>query len=224
MRTIIYGNGAMAKTLYSYARHDMPIAGFTVDDSCIDEGVTQFRDLPLVPFSRVAELFPPAAHRMIIAVGYIEMNRLRQRKYDEARAKGYSFASYLAPGFVRHDEVEIGDNCVILDGVTIHAGTTIGCGTFISSNVNVGHDCRIGDNCWINSGVAVAGGCEVGAESFFGVNASLGHKVRLGARNFVGAATLITRPTEDDQVHLAASGELFPLGSEAFLRFSTVAR
>jgi sugar O-acyltransferase (sialic acid O-acetyltransferase NeuD family) len=223
MRTIIYGNGAMAKTLYSYARHHQPIAGFTVDDCCIPAGEARFRGLPLVPFSRVTQVFDPHDHEMIIAVGYIEMNALRQRKYEEASAMGYRFASYLAPGFVRHDEVEIADNCVILDGVTIHAGSRIGRGTFISSNVNIGHDCQIGENGWISAGVAIAGGCTVGAGSFFGVNAALGHGVALGARNYVGATTLITRSTQDDQVHLSAAGELFPLSSQAFLRFSKVA-
>ena len=35
MNTIIYGNGSMARVLYSYARHSMGIDGFTVDDACI---------------------------------------------------------------------------------------------------------------------------------------------------------------------------------------------
>jgi sugar O-acyltransferase (sialic acid O-acetyltransferase NeuD family) len=223
MRTIIYGNGAIAKTLYSYVRTVMSVAAFTVDDGCI-EGAAEFRGLPLIPFSRVAESLPPADHQMIIAVGYVELNRLRRRKYDEAAALGYSFARYVAPGFVHHDDVEIADNCIILDGVTVHAGSRIGRGAFISSNVNIGHDCNIGDNSWINSGVAVAGGAEVGEESFLGINASIGHRVRLGARNYVGAATLITRDTSDDQVHLTESGQLFPLSSQAFLRFSKAAR
>ena len=53
MKTIIYGNGSMAKVLYSYARHSMDICGFTVDDICIAEGTDSFLGLPLVPFSQV---------------------------------------------------------------------------------------------------------------------------------------------------------------------------
>lgn len=224
MRTVIYGNGAMARTVYSYARHSLDVAGFTVDESQFDAESATFCGLPLARFGTVTDSFPTATHQMLIAVGYIEMNDLRQRKYQEGRALGYSFASYVHPQFFRHDAVEIADNCIILDFVSIHAGSKIGSSSFISSNVNVGHDCRIGDNNWINSGVSIAGGCSIGPGCFFGVNAATGHKVAVGAKNFIGAHTLITRDTMDAQVHVAESGKLFPLNSDAFLRFSRAAR
>ncbi|MGZ8252326.1 MAG: acetyltransferase [Methylophilaceae bacterium] len=222
MKTIIYGNGAMAKLFYSYARHTMNIAGFTVDDACIAEGVDRYLGLPIVPFSRVEKLLNPATHNMIMAMGFIDMNALRARKYVEAKQKGFSFTKYVHDSVIMHDEVEIGENCVILDHVSIHPGCKIGQGTFISSNVNLGHDCLVGDNNWINSGVAIAGGCDIGEGCFFGVNASAGHGLHIGARNFIAANTLINKHTEDDQVYLSEPGQLFKLKSKSFLRFSQV--
>lgn len=221
-KTVIYGNGAIAKVLYSYARHSMEIAGFTVDDVCIAEGVDHYLGLPLVPFSKVEQHFAPATHNMIIAMGFIEMNALRKRKYEEAAQKGYGFASYVHPSVFPHDDVEIADNCIILDHVSIHPGCRVGRGTFISSNVNIGHDCVLGENSWINSGVAIAGGCHLGEGCFFGVNASLGHGLNIGARNFIAANTLVSKHTEDDQVYLSEPGQLFKLKSKSFLRFSQV--
>jgi sugar O-acyltransferase (sialic acid O-acetyltransferase NeuD family) len=224
MRTVIYGNGAMAKTVYSYARHSLDVAGFTVDEHQIPSQSNHFCGLPLVAFDRVVERFPPGSHEMLIAVGYVEMNHLRHRKYQEGRALGYSFTSYVHPLFFRHDDVQIADNCIILDFVSIHAGSKIGSSTFISSNVNIGHDCQIGEDNWINSGVSIAGGCSVGSGCFFGVNAATGHRIAVGAKNFVGAQTLLTRDTAEGQVHVSESGKLFPLNSDAFLRFSRAAR
>lgn len=222
MKTLIYGNGAMARVLHSYARRSMDVCGFTVDDSCIADDASSFCGLPLVPFSRVQDTFDPATCKMIIAMGFIEMNELRERKYAEACQKGYSFASFVHESVIIHDDVVIEDNCIILDHVSIHPGCRIGQGTFISSNVNIGHDCVLGSSTWVCSGVSVAGGCEIGPGCFLGVNASLGHWVRLGARNFIGANTLITKSTEADQVYLSASGELFRLNSKSFLKFSRV--
>jgi sugar O-acyltransferase (sialic acid O-acetyltransferase NeuD family) len=219
-KIVIYGNGAMARVLHSYARRGMDVCGFTVDDACIAEEAAAFCDVPLVPFSRVQESFDPTAHRMIVAVGFAEMNELRERKSDEARRKGYSFASYVHESCCRHDGVAIGENCVILEHVSIHPGSSVGDGTFICGNVNIGHDCTIGPYNWINAGVSIAGGCRVGPGGFFGVNASVGQGVALGARNFIAANTLVTKTTGDDEVYLSAPGQLFRLKSKAFLKFS----
>jgi hypothetical protein len=51
MNILIYGNGAMTKVLYSYARTSLNICGFKVDDECIPENTSMFCGLPLVPFS-----------------------------------------------------------------------------------------------------------------------------------------------------------------------------
>lgn len=222
MQTIIYGNGAMAKVVYSYARHSMRIAAFTVDDACIADGVDTFCGLPLVPFSWVEEAYPSKHYNMLIAMGYIDMNALRYQKYLESQAKGYAFTRYIHPSVILHDDVEIGENSIILDHASIHAGSQLAHSTFVSSNTNIGHDCLIDHSSWINAGVAIAGGCRIGAQSFFGVNASLAHGVTLGARNFIAANTLVHKNTEDDQVYLSEPGQLFKLKSRAFLRFSSM--
>ena len=222
MKTIIYGNGAMAKLLFSYARHNMDIAGFTVDDACIADNIERHLGLPLVPFSSVEKQFDPVSHNMILALGFIEMNALRTRKYLEARQKGYSFTSFVHQSVFLHDDVVIEENCMILDHVSIHPGCRIGPSTFISSNVNIGHDCSVGASNWINSGVAIAGGCVIGEGCFFGVNSSAAHGLRIGAHNFIAANTLINKHTQDDQVYLSEPGQLFKLKSKSFLRFSQV--
>ena len=219
MKTIIYGNGAMARVLYSYARHSMEISGFTVDDVCIEETATTFLGLPLLPFSTVEHAFDPSDHNMIVAVGYADMNMLREQKSREAAEKGYGFARFVHDSLIIHDGVTIDDNCIILDHVSIHPGCHIGHGTFISSHVSIGHDCQVGPANWINSGVAIAGGCCIGQGCFFGVNASVGDGVQVGARNFVAANTLLVKHSADDAVHISESGQLFRLKSRAFLKF-----
>lgn len=220
MKTIIYGNGAIARLLYSYARHSMDVVAFTVDDACIDNDTGSFLGLPLLPFSQIEQRLPPAGHTMLIAVGFIEMNALRARKHDEAEKKGYRLDSFVHASVIRHDDVVIEDGCIILDHVAIHPGCRIGRGTFISSNVNLGHDCHVGAFGWINAGISIAGGCAIGENCFFGVNSSATQGLRIGARNFIAANTLINKDTLDDQVYLSEAGQLFRLKSRSFLKFS----
>jgi sugar O-acyltransferase (sialic acid O-acetyltransferase NeuD family) len=222
MKIVIYGNGAMARILFSYARHSMDICGFTVDDICIKEKVNTFCGQPLVPFNAVENTFDPKEYKIIIAIGFIDMNELRDKKYLEAKEKGYSFANYIHPSVFMHDDVFIGKNCIMLDHVSIHPGCRIGNSTFISSNVNIGHDCIIGPSNWINSGVMIAGGCEIGQGCFFGVNSSVGQGVQVGARNFIAANTLVNKNTKDNEVYISEPGQLFRLNSKSFLKFSRV--
>jgi sugar O-acyltransferase (sialic acid O-acetyltransferase NeuD family) len=219
-KILIYGNGAMAKVLYSYCRSSFDVCGFTVDDHCIKEQF--FYGLPLIPFSKVHEKFSPKKYSMISSIGFIEMNELRERKYLEAKEKGYNFISFIDSSIRIHNDVEIQDNCIILDCVSIHPGVKIGSGTFISSNVNIGHDCKIEPYNWINSGVSLAGGCHVGKGCFFGVNSALANKVELGERNFIGAGTVINKSTKNDEVYISEPGQLFKLKSKQFLKFANV--
>jgi sugar O-acyltransferase (sialic acid O-acetyltransferase NeuD family) len=215
--TIIYGNGAMARVLHSYARHTMNIVAFTVDDHCIAPNAREFCDLPLLPFSAVSRTFAPAEHSLIVAVGYLEMNALRRRKREEARAMGYASTSYVHPDVMCHDGTAIGEGCIVLDHVSIHPGCRIADGVFISSNVNIGHDCIIGDGSWINAGVAVAGGSRIGSDCFLGINASVGHGITLGDRNYIAANTFIGTDTQADQVYLSEAGQRLKMRSLDFL-------
>lgn len=220
MKLVIYGNGAMAKVLYSYASRAFEVAGFTVDDNCIGLDNESFCGLPLVPFSRVEARFDPAKHQMVIAVGYIDMNDLRERKYAAAVQKGYAIARYVHESVLLHQDVRIEEGCVIYEHVVIHPGSRIGRNTFIAGNVNIGHDCVMGAGNWINGGVSIAGGCHIGDGCFWGVNASAVQGIRIGSRNFIGANTLISKDTADDEVYVSAPGQRFPMTSRAFLRFS----
>jgi sugar O-acyltransferase (sialic acid O-acetyltransferase NeuD family) len=222
MKTVIYGNGAMAKVVFSYARRVMDIAGFTVDDACVHEAQADFLGLPLVPLSRVEKEYPPDTHDIIVAVSFIDMNGLRARKSQELERKRYRFASYVHESVQMHDDVLIEENCVVLDHVSIHPGSRIARGTFVSSNVNIGHDCIVGAYNWINSGVAIGGGCTIGDGCFFGVNASAAHGLRIGAHNFIAANTLVNKHTEEHQVYVSEPGQLFRLKSRSFLKFGKV--
>lgn len=221
---IIYGNGAMARVLYSYVRHSTRVVGFTVDDHCIAAGVVSLCGLPLRPFSQLARAWPPKEHDLIVTVGYVQMNGLRERKCAEVIELGYALYSYVHSSVIRHDDVSIGAGCMILDHVSIHPGSRVEDGVFISSNVNVGHDCNIESYSWINSGVAIAGGSTIGGGSFLGVNASVGHGVSIGRRNFIAANTFIGSNTLPNQVYLSEPGQRLKMRSLDFLNMTSERR
>lgn len=216
-KLIIYGNGQMARTLFRFAQLEFDVAAFTVDRAVMTQPA--IGEVPVVAFEEVEHRYPPDAHVMITAVGYLQMNALRESRHRLAKAKGFAFANYIHPSVVIHPDVAFGENNVVLDHVSLHPGTTLGDGNFICSNVNIGHGCRIADYCWMNSGVCVGGETTIGSSSVLSINATIGDNITIAERCYVGPNTLVTRSTQPGEVYVSATGERFPLPSDAFLDF-----
>ena len=221
-KTIIYGNGAMAKVLYDYMKSSFDIVAFCVDKICIKEKT--FCNLPLIDFENIENFFDIKKHNMINSVGFIDMNDLRKNKINEAKKKGYEIISYIDKTVKIRDNVFIDKGCIILDFVSIHPGAKIGEGTFISSNVNIGHDCIIGKYNWINSGVSIAGNTTIGDSCFLGVNSSIGNDVKIGNQNFIAANAHVSKNTLDNQTYLTQNAKLIKLKSKNFIKFANIFR
>ncbi len=217
---LIYGIGAMARVIASYVRRTHDIIGYTVDDVVIQNGQTQFNNLPLYPFSQIRDFVAPNACKVIMTVGYRNMNDLKLERIKQLQDQGFEITGYCDPNLVRHDDVSIDETAIILDQVSIHPGSQIGPHAFITSQVNIGHDCQIGEAVWINGGVSIGGGASIGRLSVLSMNSCIAHGVEMGERVFVGANTLVQRSIADDGVVLSASGELHRLKSRSFLKFA----
>lgn len=95
--------------------------------------------------------------------------------------------------------VEIGDNTVIRECVTIHRGTsdrmktTIGSNCLLMTYVHIAHDCIIGDNVILASYVGLAGHNVV--EDYAILEGKVGTQqfIRIGAHSFVAGGTLVRK-------------------------------
>lgn len=220
MKLIIYGNGKIAKIVYEYVKKEFDIICFTVPGKLITEKV--MKGLPIHPFEMIADLFEPASHKMIIAIGYHQMNKIRNQIYLEAKTVGYKFINYIHPSAHIHDDLIIGENNIILDNVSIQPGVRIGDNNFIWSNSVIAHECSIDNSCWIASGTVIAGSTEIRSGCFLGINATIGHNIIISNNNFIGANTLITKSTDINEVYLMQDSQKIRLDSQRFLKFSGV--
>lgn len=95
--------------------------------------------------------------------------------------------------------VEIGDNTVIRECVTIHRGTKDKWKTVVGSNcllmtyVHIAHDCQIGNNVILASFVGLAGHNII--EDFAILEGKVGTQqfIRIGAHAFVGGGSLVRK-------------------------------
>lgn len=89
--------------------------------------------------------------------------------------------------------LEIGQNCVIREHVTINPGTEAGGGMtrigdrcLLMVGAHVAHDCDIGSDVILVNNATVAGHCQVGDHAILGGLSALHQFVRIGEHAFIG--------------------------------------
>ena len=217
---IIFGTGKIAEVVYYYAKEEcnFNVVAFTVD-SAYAVGDT-FCNLPIVPFENINQNYPSDKFNMFVAVGYQDLNRLREKKCNEVLAKGYSLISIISPLANVPKNVKTGYNCFIMSPAIIHPCVEIGNDVFVWAGAMIGHHSKIANHVWFTSCANIGGNVTVGSNCFFAMNATVGHSVTLGKECFIGANALVTKNMEDKKVVIAESQKPIKLDSEQFLRLS----
>lgn len=219
-KVVIFGAGKIADEAYFYLTNDSPheIVGFTVDGAYITE--KEKLGLPLVPFEKVQDKYPPGDFKMFVAVGYQNLNKFRAQKYGEAKTKGYELISYISSRASNFGRVEVGDNCFVLEFAVIQPCSKVGSNIFIWSGNHIGHHASVGDHCYIAGNVVISGGTVIEPYCFIGVSATLGHEIKIGRESFIGAGSLITKKVEPRSVYITQDTPKFRLDSSSFLRIT----
>jgi len=192
-RLVIFGDSAFAEVAFEYFQHDSPyeVVAFAVSREYRKRD-TLF-DRPVIDFEEVAARFPPDRCEMFVALVYNQLNRVRRRFYDEARALGYRLASYVSPRAFVWRNVRMGDNCFVFEDNVIQPFVELGSNLILWSGNHIGHHSRLASHSFFASHVVISGFVEVGEACFFGVNAAVANNLTIGADCLVGAGALVTR-------------------------------
>lgn len=206
-KVIIFGLGDISEIAYFYLSQDQryEVVAFTVDKDYITQD--ELHGLSVVAFENITEHYSPPEFKMFIPLSYTKVNKLREQKFLEAKAKGYAFISYISPAATVARNVKIGENCFIFEDNTVQPFVTIEDNCILWSGNHIGHHSTIHANCFIASHVVISGGVEVGQNTFIGVNATLRDHIKIGKSNVIGAGALILGDTEDNKVYMATPTE-----------------
>jgi sugar O-acyltransferase (sialic acid O-acetyltransferase NeuD family) len=206
---VIFGTSEMASLakFYFYHDSDYEVAGFTVDDDYLTGN--SFEGLPVIPFSSVNEKYPPSEFDMHVALSYLQLNKLREKKYYQAKEAGYTLANYISSKATTWHDLSVGDNCFILEDQTIQPSVKIGNNVMLWSGNHIGHGVEIGNHTYLAAQVVISGNCKIGERCFFGVNASLKDFLTIGDDVFVGMDASVTKDLPNDSVMLGAKCNSF---------------
>ncbi|MGM9928242.1 MAG: 2,3,4,5-tetrahydropyridine-2,6-dicarboxylate N-acetyltransferase [Bacillus sp. (in: firmicutes)] len=118
----------------------------------------------------------------------------------------------IEPGAIIRDQVEIGENAVIMMGASINIGAVIGSGTMIDMNVVMGGRATVGNNCHIGAGAVLAGVIEppsaqpviIEDDVLIGANAVVLEGVRVGKGSVIAAGAIVTQDIPEYSVAVGA--------------------
>jgi len=208
-KLILFGTGDIAQiaNYYFAIDSDHDVACFTVDQAFLNSN-TAFEGKPVVAFEEVVKKYPPSEYKMFIALSYSKMNKLREQKYFEAKAKGYELVSYVSSRCTYLSQYQPGDNCFIFEDNTVQPFVKIGNNVTLWSGNHIGHHSVIEDHNFISSHVVISGHCKVKSNCFIGVNATIGHRVTIARETLVGAGVILSKDTVEQGVYVPARSVL----------------
>lgn len=195
-KVIIFGVKDFSELAHYYLVHDSPheVVAFSVNRGHLPEGA-MFRGLPVVAFEDVQDSYSPNDYMFFSPMSPKNMNRDRERIYNEIKSKGYDCISYVSSRATVFGN-EIGENCFILENNTIQPFAQIGNNVVLWSGNHIGHHGVIHDHVTFTSHVVMSGRCDIGSFSFFGVNSTLRDGLQVAEGTFVAMAAAILQDTE----------------------------
>ena len=208
-KLVIFGLGDNAELAKYYFETDTgyEVVAFSVDSNFRDK--EEFCGLPVIDFECLVKEYPPFKFDLFVAVGYADMNTVRESKYLQAKEWGYTLPNYISTRATVLTG-EIGDNNFILEDNTIQPFVKIGNNNVIWSGNHIGHHGVVGNNCFITSQVTISGRVEIADNCFLGVNSTFRDHIKIAYKTLVGAHAWISKDTNEFDVFVPESTKKFP--------------
>ena len=157
----------------------------------------------------------PADYQAFAAVSYAQLNRVRAKLYQEAKRKGYQFVSYVSSRAFVWRNVEIGENCFIMENNVLQYAVRVGNNVVLWSGNHVGHQSVIRDNVFVSSHVVISGYCEIGENCFLGVNSCIANNVTIAKDCLIGMGAVVHKNTQERKVYVGNPAKALPRDSHA---------
>ncbi|OUT72437.1 MAG: sugar O-acyltransferase [Crocinitomicaceae bacterium TMED16] len=202
-KLIIIGNTSNARLTHHFFKTDTDyeVVAFSVDEKYIESD--SFCGLPVVAFENLERKYSPADFDAFVAIGYNDMNVVRQNMYTKTKKKGYFLPNYISSMCSFLTEEGIGDNNLILEDNTIQPFVKIGNNNVFWSGNHIGHDAEIKDHCFISSHVVISGFTVIENNCFLGVNSTFRDDITIAPFTLIGAGATIMSSTKEKGVYLA---------------------
>lgn len=198
---VIFGAGSLARLAYAYFDRDSEreIVACTVNREYADS--SKLDGLPTVPFEELEHNYPASECALFVAVGYTQLNRRRAEIFGRGVELGYHLPTLVSSRSHCWDDLRIGRNCLVFDGVVIEPNVEIGDDVIAWSGSQISHDSSIGDHCFLGPNAVILGDVSIGPRSFVGGNATIRNGVTIAEDCVIGAGTVLKKDAAPGDIY-----------------------
>ena len=202
-KVVIFGTGSWARKIFYYISElsEHEVVAFTADGEFCEPN--SFMGLPVISFNDLENRYAPDQYAMFMGIGYREMNNIRERKYLDAKKKGYRFPNFVHPTAVMHN-TDLGEANFILESVTFEPYTIVHDNCVLLSACHIAHDSAIMSHNFFSLNVAIAGDCKIEKNCFLGIHSSVSNGLVIADHTLVGAGCHISKSTKPYDVVVPA--------------------
>lgn len=161
---------------------------FIKEKSLNGRPVVAQEDLPL--------LYDMKKVSVLITIGYVRMNTLREKVYNEITGLGYNLISFVSERAKVYTSVPDSYGIIIMPGAYVGPEVEIGKCCVIRANATITHHILLGDYSFIGAGVVIGGNVVVGNNSFIGLNSTIKNKVKLAPYTLIGCGSNVISNVE----------------------------
>ena len=200
---VIFCTGEFAQEIFLYIEKfsKLKVVAFTIHKEFIKE--KKLYEKPIIPFEEIENNYSPNEVSMIICIGFSKMNKKREKIFLEVKNKNYKLENFIHPSNYVWDELEIGENCIILENNVIRPHVKIGNDVIIENNNVISHHCIIKDHCYITSQTIIAGHVTIESNCFLGINCTIRNRIKIEKESLIGAGAVILKNTKEKEVYSA---------------------
>lgn len=126
---------------------------------------------------------------VIIAIANYEVKKRIVKRLNNK----FKFATIVHPKVLIHDYMEIGEGCIVYEGVIITTNVSIGNHVIISPKCGVGHDTIIENYVSLLWNVNISGNDRIGEGVMFGSGSTIIQGKNVGMAAIIGAGAVVTK-------------------------------
>lgn len=193
---IIYGCTMFSSELYAILSSELgndAVVAFTVNKEY--KTTESFEGLPVYAFEDLTNYFNKEDIGILIAIGYNNLNKLRENIYLSCKNTGYKIYTFISKNALIYSN-EIGEGSIIMPGSYVGPFCKLGLCNIIKFGVSLPHHVNIGNFNWIAGGTIFGGKAQVGNHCFIGLSSTIRNEIVIADETFIGAKSYMSSNTK----------------------------
>ena len=172
-----------------------------------------FEDLKIDVFEDLASIYPQKKINVIVAIGYSQKNKIREKVFFDCKQYGYNIIRYISPRANVYT-TRLGEGTIVRAGAHVGVNVILGDGCIVNCAAVLTHDIKAGKFNFFGARSCFGGGSDIGDYCFFGLNSTIKNRLHIADFTLIGAGANVIRDTESNGTYVGNPAKILENRSE----------